>query len=62
MASISSVRFNPALKAFYTRLRTAGKAAKVASVAVSRKFLTIANSMIREMKPWWDSLTTTSAD
>jgi len=52
MASVSAMRFNPALRAFYQRLREAGKAAKVALVAVARKLLTIVNAMIRDMKPW----------
>jgi transposase len=52
MASVSAMRFNPDLRAFYRRLRQAGKAAKVALTAVSRKLLTIANAMIRDMKPW----------
>ncbi|MDX2037234.1 MAG: transposase, partial [Isosphaeraceae bacterium] len=55
MASVASLRFNPILKAFYARLRQAGKAAKVALVAVARKLLTIANAMVREMKPWTPS-------
>lgn len=52
MASISAMRFNSDLRAFYSRLRTAGKAAKLAIVAVARKLLTIANAMVRDMKPW----------
>jgi transposase len=52
MASVTAMRFNPDLRAFYRRLRQAGKAAKVALTAVSRKLLTIANAMIRDMKPW----------
>jgi transposase len=52
MASVSAMRFNPELKAFYSRLRTAGKAAKLAIIAVARKLLTMANAMIRDMKPW----------
>jgi transposase len=52
MASVSAMRFNPDLKAFYKRLRGNGKAAKVALVAVARKLLTIANAMIRDMKHW----------
>jgi transposase len=52
MASISAMRFNPQLRAFYERLRENGKAAKVAITAVSRKLLTIVNAMIRDMKPW----------
>jgi transposase len=52
MASVSAMRFNPELRAFYKRLRQAGKAAKVALVAVARKLLTIVNAMIRDMKHW----------
>jgi transposase len=52
MASVSAMRFNPELRASYLRLRQAGKAAKVALTAVSRKLLTIANAMIRDMKHW----------
>jgi transposase len=52
MAAVSAMRFNPELRAFYTRLRTAGKPAKVAIVAVARKLLVIANAMIRDMTPW----------
>jgi transposase len=61
MASVSAMRFNPDLKAFYKRLRQAGKAAKVALVAVSRKLLTIANAMIRDMKPWTPTKTGVAA-
>ena len=52
MASVASVRFNPELRGFYQRLRQGGKAAKVALTAVSRKLLTIANAMIRDLQPW----------
>ena len=58
MASLSAIRFNPSLKAFYARLRAAGKAAKVALVAVARKLLTILNAMIRDMKAWEPNMTT----
>ena len=57
MASISAMRFNPELRAFSKRLRQAGKAAKVALTAVSRKLLTIANAMTRDMKPWTPKMT-----
>jgi transposase len=57
MASVSAACHNPDLKAFYQRLRGAGKATKVALVAVSRKLLTIANAMIRDMKPWTPKMT-----
>lgn len=52
MATLSAVRYNPILKTFYTRLRTAGKMAKVALVACMRKLLTILNAMLRDHAPW----------
>jgi transposase len=50
-AAVSSVRHNPAMKAFYVHLRARGKAAKVALIAVARKLLVLANALLREMKP-----------
>jgi transposase len=61
MASVSAMRFNPGLKAFYKRLRETGKAAKVALVALSRKLLTIANAMIRDMTHWTPTKTCAEA-
>jgi transposase len=58
MASLAATRYNPSLKAFYARLRGAGKAAKVALVAVARKLLTILNAMIRDKKGWEPNMTT----
>ena len=52
MASLSATRYNPLLRAFYERLRAAGKLAKVALVAVARKLLTIVNAMIRHDRAW----------
>ena len=52
MAALVASRHNPLLRAFYQRLRTAGKAPKVALVAVMRKLLTIVNAMIRHQQPW----------
>lgn len=52
MATLSAVRFNPTLKAFYTRLCAAGKATKVALVAAMRKLLTILNAMLRDHAHW----------
>jgi transposase len=47
-----AVRHNPVLKAFYQRLRAAGKAPKVALVACMRKLLTILNAMLKHRTPW----------
>ncbi|MCL1534194.1 IS110 family transposase, partial [Xanthomonas nasturtii] len=43
-----AVRFNPALREFYQRLRTQGKAGKVALVAAMRKLLVILNAKMRD--------------
>jgi transposase len=40
------------LKAFYERLRAAGKAAKVALTAWMRKLLTILNAMMKHHALW----------
>ncbi|MGZ3302840.1 MAG: IS110 family RNA-guided transposase [Isosphaeraceae bacterium] len=60
MAALSASRYNPNLKAFYARLRGAGKPTKVALVAVARKLLTILNAMIRDLKPWEPNTTALS--
>ncbi len=39
MATLSAARFNPAIKAFYQRLRAAGRPKKVARCAAARKLL-----------------------
>jgi transposase len=52
MSALVGVRYNPVLKAFYQRLRAAGKPAKVALVACMRKLLTIINTMIRHRQCW----------
>jgi transposase len=52
MATLIAVRYNPQLKEFYARLRTAGKLRKVALTACMRKLLTILNAMLRHRTPW----------
>lgn len=52
MAALVGSRHNPVLRAFYQRLRAAGKPGKVALVACMRKLLTILNVMIRDNQPW----------
>lgn len=54
MATLSAVRYNPAIKAFYTRLLAIGKPKKVALVASMRKLLTILNAIRKTRKPWQD--------
>lgn len=48
MATLVSVRWEPAMKAFYERLRGGGKPAKVALVASMRKLLIILNARRRD--------------
>lgn len=52
MASLAAARSNPVIKPFYQRLLKQGKLKKVALVACMRKFLTILNAMIRDMRPF----------
>jgi transposase len=52
MATLVATRHNPVIKAFYQRLRAAGKPAKVALVAAMRKLLTILNAMIKQQRTW----------
>lgn len=52
MATLSAVRHNPPLKAFYERLREAGKLPKVALVACMRKLVGILNTMARTGESW----------
>jgi transposase len=52
MSALVAVRFNPHLRAFFTRLVQAGKLRKVAVVAAMRKLLTILNAIAGTKTPW----------
>ncbi len=52
MSALSGIRYNPVLKAYYQKLRTAGKKPKVALIACMRKLLTILNAIARSGVPW----------
>lgn len=52
MATLVAVRHNPTLRAFYRRLRDAGKRPKVALVAAMRKLISILNALVRDNRPW----------
>ncbi|WP_140637525.1 IS110 family transposase [Methylibium rhizosphaerae] len=52
MATLTAMRYNPAIKAFYERLVAAGKPKKVAIVACMRKLLTILNAIMRDSATW----------
>lgn len=52
MATVVATRFNPAIRACYQRLLTAGKHRKVARVAAMRKLLVILNAILKHQQPW----------
>lgn len=52
MATLVATRRNPVIRAFYQRLRAAGKPPLVALVAAMRKLLTILNAMVKHQQPW----------
>ena len=52
MGALVAVRHNRTLKAFYQRLRQAGKAPKVALTACMRKLLTMLNAMLKHRTSW----------
>jgi transposase len=52
MATLVATRHNPVIRAFYQRLRLAGKPPKLALVAAMRKLLTILNAIIKTQQPW----------
>jgi len=52
MATITAIRCNPAIRAFHSRLRAAGKKPKVAITACMRKLLTILNAIVRSNSQW----------
>jgi transposase len=48
MATLSAVRFNPVIKLFAQRLKSAGKVNKVMITACMRKLLALINAMVRD--------------
>ncbi|ASL01433.1 IS110 family transposase [Xanthomonas citri] len=52
MATLTAVRYNPALKVCYERLLVAGKRKKVALVACMRKLLTMLNAIAKHGSMW----------
>lgn len=52
MAAVAAIRCNPAIKAFYRKLKDAGKPPKVAITACMRKLLTILNAIAKAKTPW----------
>jgi transposase len=52
MAAISAVRSDKGFKQEYNAMRTAGKPAKVALIAVARKLAVAANAIVKSRRPW----------
>jgi transposase len=52
MASLSAIRNNPVIQAYYRKLRDEGKKPKVAQVACMRKLLVILNAIAEKGTPW----------
>lgn len=50
MAALAAIRCNPGFAGAYSRLRDAGKAPKVAIIAIARKLLIALNAMVRDEK------------
>jgi transposase len=51
-AAMAAANCNPALKAFYQQLKARGKLSKVALIAVARKLLLLANTLLTEDRVW----------
>ena len=52
MATLTAIRWNPVIKAHYTRLVDKGRPKKLAIVACIRHLLTILNAIIKTKTPW----------
>ena len=52
MATLTAIRHNPVIAAFYRHLRDAGKKFKVAITACMRKLIVRLNAMLRDGVPW----------
>lgn len=52
MATMSAIRWNPVIAAYYKRLRAAGKLRMTALVACMHKLLTILNAMLKHNRLW----------
>jgi transposase len=52
MATVTALKHNPVIAAFYARLVATGRPAKVALTAAMRKLLVILNAIVRDHRPW----------
>jgi transposase len=56
MATLSAIRCNPKINAFYAMLKAKGKASKVAIVACMRKLVTLLNFLIKTDQLWTNKM------
>ena len=54
MDTVAAIRLNPLMRAFYARLRAAGKSSKMALTACMRKLIVVLNAMLRAGDRWSD--------
>jgi transposase len=52
MATVSAIKCNPIIRAFFQRLRAVGKPGKVALIAAMHKLVTILNAIMKTNQPW----------
>jgi len=52
LAAVSAIRANTDMKTFYVRLRASGKAPKAALIAVARKLVVLANTLVGQNRFW----------
>lgn len=52
MAAFAATQWNPDIKAFYTRLRKAGKQHQLAIIAAARKLIVTVNAIVKKDTPW----------
>lgn len=52
MATLTAIRHNPVIAAFYRRFVAAGRPGKLAVTAAMRKLLVILNAILRDGRPW----------
>jgi transposase len=52
LSALVAMRHNAQMKGFYERLVGAGKAKKVALIAVARKLAVLLNAILRDKRPW----------
>lgn len=52
MATLTAIKYNPIIKAFFSKLCLAGKAKMTAIIACMRKLLVIINAMVHKKEKW----------